>query len=357
MRKIVLTGGGSAGHVTPNLALIPKLREKGWEIHYIGSKSGIEKTLIEDTKIPYYPISSGKLRRYFDLKNFQDPFKVLAGVAQAYVLIRKLSPDVIFSKGGFVSVPVVVAGWLNRIPVLIHESDYTPGLANKISSRFATKIFVTFEEAKNELPKVNVLHTGSPIRDEILQGSKDSGLSFLRFDDHKPIITIVGGSLGSVRLNEAIRDNLDQLLKTYQLVHVCGKGNIDERLTDTPGYRQFEYINKELPDVLAATDVIVSRAGSNSIFEWLALRKPMLLIPLPKHSSRGDQLLNAQSFEKQGFAAVLYEEELNKESLLTAIDRLYRNRMTYIDAMRKNAPKNSLRMILDEIEERGRTKQ
>lgn len=350
MRKIVLTGGGTAGHVTPNLALIPKLKEKGWDIHYIGSKSGIEKTLIDDTGIPYYAISSGKLRRYFDVKNFKDPFNVLAGIAQSYKLIRKISPDVIFSKGGFVSVPVVIAAWLNKIPVLIHESDYTPGLANKISARFASKVFVTFAEAKQFLPADKVMYTGAPIREDILTGSRNKGLEILGFKSDKPIITVIGGSLGSVRLNTVIRNNLPQLLQNYQLVHICGQGNVDESFLNIEGYRQFEYIRDELADILAATDLIVSRAGSNSIYEWLALRKPMLLIPLSKNVSRGDQILNAESFAKQGFAVTLAEENLSGETFLNAVTRLHKNRLTYIDKMRKEAPKNSLELILQEIE-------
>lgn len=350
MKKIVLTGGGTAGHVTPNLALIPKLKEMNWDIHYIGSKAGIEKVLIEEANIPYYPISSGKLRRYFDIKNFQDPFKVLKGIADAYLILKKLKPDVIFSKGGFVSVPVVIAGKLNKIPVFIHESDYSPGLANKIAVRFATKMFVTFEEAKAYLPKEKVVVTGSPIREELLNGSRKRGLTYLNFTETKPVITIMGGSLGSVKLNTIIRENLDTLLKNYQIVHLCGKGNFDETLMNKCGYKQFEYISRELPDIAAATDLVVSRAGSNSIFEWLELKKPMLLIPLSKAASRGDQILNANSFEKQGFATVLEEEELTNASFLQSIDELNRNKQKYIDTMRTNAPSNGLKTILDELE-------
>lgn len=351
MKRIVLTGGGTAGHVTPNLALIPKLEENQWDIHYIGSKSGIEKELIEETNIPYYPISSGKLRRYFDLKNFQDPFKVLKGIADAYFILKKLKPDVIFSKGGFVSVPVVIAGKLNKIPVLIHESDYTPGLANRIAVKFASKMFVTFPEAKKHLPKEKVMVTGSPIREELLAGDRKRGLSFLDFHENKPVITVMGGSLGSAKLNAVIRDNLDMLLKNYQIVHLCGKGNLDESLMKRRGYQQFEYLSSELPDVVAATDFVVSRAGSNSIFEWLELKKPMLLIPLSKAASRGDQILNAQSFKKQGFAEVLEEEELTDESFLQSIHKLNQHRQQYIEAMNTKASSNGLGTILDEIEQ------
>ncbi|MBO9129652.1 undecaprenyldiphospho-muramoylpentapeptide beta-N-acetylglucosaminyltransferase [Bacillus sp. 165] len=350
MKRIVFTGGGSAGHVTPNLALIPKLEERGWDIQYIGSKNGIEKTIIEKEGIPYHGISSGKLRRYFDLKNFKDPFNVAKGVMEAYVKIRKLQPDVIFSKGGFVSVPVVIGGWLNKVPVYIHESDITPGLANRISVKFASKIFVTFAEAKRHLPQDKAVHTGSPIREAILKGNKEKGLHFLGFTNAKPVITVMGGSLGSVRVNSAVRELLDNLLQTYQIVHICGKGNKDEKYEGRLGYRQFEYINEELADVFAATDMFISRAGSNAIFEFLTLQKPMLLIPLSKASSRGDQILNAQSFEKLGYCQVLYEEDLTKETLARSIQELYANRQGYIQNMKHYSAESTLDEILSYIE-------
>jgi UDP-N-acetylglucosamine--N-acetylmuramyl-(pentapeptide) pyrophosphoryl-undecaprenol N-acetylglucosamine transferase len=350
VKKIIFTGGGSAGHVVPNLALISKLETSGWDIHYVGSKNGIERNLIEERNISYYPISSGKLRRYFDFKNFQDPFRVLKGLAQSYSLLRKLKPDLVFSKGGFVSVPVVIAGKLTNTPVFIHESDITPGLANKIAGKFATKVFVTFEETVNELPKEKAVYTGSPIRDEVLNGDKEKGLKFLGFTSKKPVIAVMGGSLGSARLNNAVRESLNDLLKKFQLVHLCGKGNLDPGYDDVTGYRQFEYLSTELPDVLAASDLVTSRAGSNSIFEFLTLKKPMLLIPLPRSSSRGDQLLNAKSFEKKGFSSVLYDEDLTKESFIQALSELYENRNSYIEMMSKYSPGKSIDNIIEHIE-------
>ncbi|UOY94006.1 undecaprenyldiphospho-muramoylpentapeptide beta-N-acetylglucosaminyltransferase [Ectobacillus sp. JY-23] len=350
MKTIVFTGGGSAGHVTPNLALIPKLQEGGWNIHYIGSKTGIEKDIIEKEGIPYHGISSGKLRRYFDMKNFKDPFLVMKGVAEAYFLIRKLKPDVIFSKGGFVSVPVVIAGWMNRIPVFLHESDITPGLANKIAIRFATKIFVTFEEAIKHLPAGKAVHTGSPIREDILKGNRDRGLRYLGFTSTKPVITIMGGSLGAKRINETIREALPQLLETFQIVHLCGKGNRDESLNEVKGYQQFEYVSDELPDIMAATDMVISRAGSNAIFEFLTLQKPMILIPLPKASSRGDQILNAAAFEKQGYCRVLQEEQLTEASLLQSVNEVYGYRLRYKEKMRGYSASGCLKEIIEYIE-------
>ncbi|RYM04918.1 undecaprenyldiphospho-muramoylpentapeptide beta-N-acetylglucosaminyltransferase [Sporolactobacillus sp. THM7-7] len=333
-KKIVFTGGGSAGHVTPNLALIDKLKDQ-WSITYIGSKEGIEKELVQAKGIPYRSISSGKLRRYFDMKNFKDPFKVMAGVVQAYFMIRKIRPDVIFSKGGFVSVPVVIGGWLNRVPVYIHESDITPGLANRIAMRFSTKLFVTFEEAAKHFPKGKAIHTGAPIRESLLNGDRRAGLQFLGFHENKPVLLIMGGSLGAASINRAVRAALPRLLQHFQVVHLCGKGNVDPDLEKRRGYRQFEYIDKELPDVLAASTIIVSRAGSNAIFEFLALKKPMILIPLPLRASRGDQILNAKSFQAKGFCEILDNDTLTANKLQDAIASIYKNRHEYIDRMSK----------------------
>ncbi|CAM4128989.1 UDP-diphospho-muramoylpentapeptide beta-N- acetylglucosaminyltransferase [Bacillus manliponensis] len=349
MKKIVFTGGGSAGHVTPNVALMPHLQKEGWDISYIGSHRGIEKTIIEKEGIPYYGIASGKLRRYFDLQNIKDPFLVMKGVMDAYIRIRKIKPDVIFSKGGFVSVPVVIGGWLNRVPILLHESDMTPGLANKISLKFASKIFVTFEEAKRHLPAEKTIYTGSPVREDVLQGKREHGLKWLQFHDRKPVITMMGGSLGAKKINETLRKALPQLLTHYQIVHLCGKDNIDESLQETKGYAQFEYVHEELPHILAATDFVISRAGSNAIFEFLTLQKPMILIPLPKASSRGDQILNAQSFEQQGYATVLYEEALTEETIVSCIDELCRNKEQYKQAMNKYNGQQAVQTIIDQI--------
>ncbi|KIL41750.1 UDP-diphospho-muramoylpentapeptide beta-N- acetylglucosaminyltransferase [Gordoniibacillus kamchatkensis] len=319
MHKIVFTGGGSAGHVTPNLALISRLQKLGWSVDYIGSNAGIEKEIIEHEGIPFHHISSGKLRRYFDLKNFKDPFKVMRGVVDACVLLRKLKPDVVFSKGGFVSVPVVVGAWMNRIPVLIHESDMTPGLANKLSVPFAKQVCVTFPETLQHVKGGKAVCTGLPIRDGLAQGSALRGLTLCDFHRQKPVLLIMGGSLGAQKINESVRASLDELLPFVQVAHICGKGNVDSAFAGKRGYKQFEYVQEELPDLLAAADFVVSRAGSTSIFEFLSLRKPMLLIPLSRQASRGDQILNAESFRARGYAAVLAEEELTPASLAAGI--------------------------------------
>lgn len=349
-KKIIMTGGGTAGHVTPNIALMPKLKELGYEIQYIGTASGIEKKLIEEEKIKYHAISSGKLRRYFDVKNFTDPFKVIKGVFEAKAIIKKEKPNIVFSKGGFVSVPVVLGAYFNKIPVIIHESDMTPGLANKISMPYATKICVTFEEAMNHVNKKKAVLTGSPIREELFKGSKIKGREFCGFKDNKPVILVTGGSLGSRIVNECVRESLEDLLKEYNVVHLCGKGNIDRNYNMIEGYAQFEYIKEELCDLMQLADIVISRAGANTIFELLALKKPNILIPLSAKASRGDQILNAKSFEKAGYSMVIEEENLNALSLLDAVKDIKENEAKYVDNMGKSKQRDSLNNIVTLIE-------
>ena len=351
MKRIVLTGGGTAGHVTPNIALIPGLREKGYDIQYIGSYNGIEKELIEPFEIPYHGISSGKLRRYFSMQNFSDPFRVLKGFSQARALLKELKPDVIFSKGGFVSVPVVLAAKKLHIPTIIHESDITPGLANKIAIPSATKVCCNFPETLDNLPADKAVLTGSPIRQELLSGNKLAAMDFCGFSADKPVILVIGGSLGSVVVNNAVREALPTLLENFNVIHLCGKGKVDESFNDVKGYAQFEYIKNELRDIFALSDIVISRAGANAICELLALRKPNLLIPLSLNASRGDQILNAKSFEKQGFSMVLEEEALTKESLIEAVSKLYEDKGKYMDAMRDSGQQDSIKTILDLVEE------
>ena len=351
MKHIVLTGGGTAGHVTPNIALIPRLKELGYEISYIGSLDGIEKKLIEELNIPYYGISSGKLRRYFDLKNFSDPFKVLKGYAQSRKLLKKLKPDVVFSKGGFVTVPVVVAAKGCKIPAIIHESDMTPGLANKLAIPSATKVCCNFPETLKHLPEEKAVLTGTPIRPELLSGDKLEALKFCGFTASKPVIMIIGGSLGAAAVNDSMRKILPELLKDFQVVHLCGKGKLDESLQNTEGYIQFEYIKKELADLFVLADIVVSRAGANAICEILALQKPNLLIPLSAKASRGDQILNARSFEKQGYSMVLEEEEITDEKLLETIHTLYEKRDDFTDAMKQSNSIDSITKITNLIED------
>lgn len=350
-KKIVMTGGGTAGHVTPNIALMPALQEAGYDITYIGSYNGMEKELIEAQHIPYIGISSGKLRRYFDWKNFSDPFKVLKGYSQAVSILKKLKPNIVFSKGGFVSVPVVLAAKKCKIPAIIHESDITPGLANRIAIRGAKKVCCNFPETMQYLPSEKAVLTGSPIRRELFSGDAEAALRYCGFPNHdKPVLLVVGGSSGSKVVNQAVREILPELLEQFYVIHLCGKGNLDNQLNGIIGYTQFEYANAELTDMFALADMAVSRAGANSICELLALYKPNILIPLSAAASRGDQILNAKSFAKQGFSYVIEEENLTKQSLLDAIKEVYTNRETYIKAMSDSGQMDSIKTILDLIE-------
>ena len=351
MKKIVLTGGGSAGHVTPNIALLPSLRNAGFEITYMGSYDGIEKKLIGDFDIPYVGISTGKFRRYLDVKNLTDPFRVIKGYSEARKFLKTYQPDVVFSKGGFVSVPVVRAAASLGIPCIIHESDMTPGLANKLCIPAADKVCCNFPETLKLLPKDKAVLTGSPIRAELSQGNRIAGLDFCGFSANMPVVMVIGGSLGAANVNKIVREALPKLLKDYQVVHICGKEKIDNLLLNTQGYKQFEYVKNELKDLFAMADVVISRAGANAICELLALKKPNILIPLPASSSRGDQLLNAKSFESQGFSIVLNEDDLTEDLLVDKVYELYFSRQTYHEAMNRSGQMDSTKRIMSLIME------
>lgn len=346
MKKIVLTGGGTAGHVTPNIALVPKLKAAGFKIEYIGSYEGIEKKLVEAAGIPYHGISSGKLRRYFDIKNFTDPFRVIKGFFEATKYMKKIKPDVVFSKGGFVSVPVVIAAHILKIPTVIHESDMTPGLANQIAMRFATKVCHTFPETGKQLGNKAVF-TGSPIRAELFEGDAAKARRMCGFSDTKPVLLVMGGSLGAQSINDSIRIGLYDLLKKFNVAHLCGEGKYDASLDGVAGYAQFEYISDEMKDFFAMADIIVSRAGSNSICEIAALKKPNILIPLSARVSRGDQLLNATSYAKQGFSEIIDEDTMTVEHVVDTIYKVYTNRNEYIHAMATSDISNGIDTIVN----------
>ncbi len=336
MKKIVLTGGGTAGHCMPNLALLPALQSMGFEAIYIGSYQGIEKELAQNAGLSYYGISSGKLRRYFSLQNFSDPFRVVKGVAEAKKLLSVISPDIVFSKGGYVAFPVVKAAHSLKIPVVSHESDLTPGLSNRLSFRYAEKICCSFPETLSMLPTEKGILTGTPVRAALQNGSREKALSFVHMQENeKPFLLVTGGSLGAQKVNEAIRSALPSLLKKYNVIHLTGRGKLDPTLTQQEGYLQYDYIDRELADLYALSDIVISRAGANALFELLSLKKPNLLIPLS--TGRGDQKLNASSFEKSGYSRVLNEEDLNNETLISLIDEVYSNKESYIKAM-ENAP-------------------
>ncbi len=348
MKKIVMTGGGTAGHVTPNIALMPALKKMGFEISYIGSFDGIEKKLIEETGVKYYGVSTGKFRRYFSLKNFTDPFRVLKGISEARKILKEISPDVVFSKGGFVGVPVVKGARRLGIPCIIHESDYSVGLANRICFSAAEKICCDFPETLKSIPEKKGVLTGAPVRKELSEGNSENGHIVCGFDFEKPVLMIIGGSLGAAAVNEAVREALPELLKTFYVIHICGKGKTDSAFDGIEGYRQFDYVGRGLADLFAAADIVVSRAGANSIFELLALKKPNILIPLP--GGRGDQLLNARSFEQQGYSMVIRQEDITSELLVTKVNELYSERETYISQMAESTQQDAIRIITDLIQ-------
>ena len=351
VKKIVLTGGGTMGHVTPHLALIPILRDEGYEIHYIGTRDGMEADKIRSVPgVTYHAVKSGKLRRYFSWQNFTDPFRVIAGAFQAARVIGKVKPGVVFSKGGFVAVPVVIGAWLHRVPVLCHESDLTPGLANKLCKPFATRMVTTFPECAQALGR-KAECAGTAMRPELFRGTREKGLRLLGFDGSKPVLMMMGGSSGAQSVNKALRDALPQLLPDFDIAHLCGRGNLDESLNGTPGYAQIEFLDEDLPDALAATDLVLSRAGSNALMEFQALDKPMLLVPYPKGASRGDQILNAQSFERRGLCKVLLQENMTADTLTAALRETWAVRDELKAAVRAAPPANATDRIIELIHE------
>jgi UDP-N-acetylglucosamine--N-acetylmuramyl-(pentapeptide) pyrophosphoryl-undecaprenol N-acetylglucosamine transferase len=351
IKKIIFTGGGSAGHVTPNLALIKKFQQEDWEINYIGSQTGIEKALLAKTGIPYHVIATEKLRRYFSWQNFLAPCKIILGIIQAFILLHRLKPVVVFSKGGFVAFPVVVAAWLNRIPTIIHESDLTIGLTNKLCLPFAAKICIAFPETIKQIKnKKKVVTTGIPIRKEFFSGNAKRGREICGFMPNKKIILVFGGSLGADQINKVVRQLLPDILGRFQLAHVCGADKIDANY-NYAGYKQFAYLYEEFPHVLAATDLVISRSGANSLYELLALHKPNILIPLAKTASRGDQILNAKYSAERGYSEIILQEQLTPEFLLKKINIVEKNHNTMIEAINKFTVLDSTKLIYNIIED------
>ena len=349
MATIILTGGGTAGHCTPHLALLPYLKKDFDKIYYIGSKNGIEKQIIKNAGIPYYSVDCVKLKRQFSLSNLKIPFTLYKGIKQSNSLIKMLKPDVIFSKGGYVALPTVIASKKHNIPVIAHESDYTIGLANKLSSRYCKKVLTSFQDTANNVK--NGEYVGAPIRKSFFTVDKEKAIKEFGFSGKKPVLLVTGGSQGAKVINNALRNSLSELLYKFDIIHLCGKNNIRKDLTQS-GYYQVEFLN-EMEKALAVASVCVSRAGSNTVFELLCLKIPSLLIPLPKGLSRGDQVVNANYFKKLGLVSVLEQENLTSKSLLTAISSLYSNRLTYIknlnDSNITDASRQISRILVDSI--------
>lgn len=323
MKKILFTGGGTGGHIYPNLALMDLLKEK-YDLVYIGSKNGMEQKIVEkDYK--FYPITTVKLKRSLSVKNLLIPFKLISGISQAKKILKKEKPDLIFSKGGFVSVPVVIAGYMLKIPCITHESDITMGLANKLIKNKCKYVLTSFEQTSNSCK--NGIYTGSPIRKEIVNANINNFNLKYRVNNNKPNILIFGGSLGSKTINEHIFNNISILTKKYNIYHIVGKNK--SKKIDAPNYFQYEFV-KNIEDLSIGVDLVITRGGSNALFELLTLKKPMLIIPLSKKESRGDQILNADYFKEKKLANVLYEENLSCLNLLNAIEQTLNNKEEFI---------------------------
>lgn len=323
MRHLVCTGGGTAGHVLPAIPVMERARAVGARVSFVGSRSGLEARLLAGEDVDYHGIASGKLRRYLSLENLLDAFRVLAGIWQAYWLLGRLAPDVVFSKGGFVSFPVVLAAWLRRMPVVAHESDLTPGLANRLALPFLKTLCVTFPETRAPRLRGRLVVTGTPLRETLLRGVAERGRRLIQAPEGRSVLLVTGGSLGADAVNRAVREVLDELLESFVVVHVCGPGKRTEHAAE--GYHQFEYVTGDWGDLLAAADLVVSRAGANTLFELLALGKPSLLIPLSPRVSRGDQVENAEYARVRGLCRVLSEDELSGPRLLVAVDAAWRD--------------------------------
>lgn len=353
IETLLLTGGGSAGHVIPAVPIIRRFLDEGTRVVFVGSRSGLEADLLEDLEIDYHGIVTGKLRRYFSWQNFLDALRVPVGVLQAILLVRRIKPDVVFSKGGYVGFPVVVASWVLRIPVVAHESDLSPGLANRLSAPFLASLCVNFPETKSVARRV--VATGTPLRSELLEGQKDRGLSLLGFAPDLPVICVVGGSLGAESLNRVIREAVPVLVESLQVVHVCGAGKLDAQLNGLQRYRQFEYVGEGWGDMLAAADLVISRAGANSVCELLAMRIPNLLVPLPDSASRGDQIENARMAESRGYSKVLTDEMLNVETVLCAVRDMLAERSIWRETLEQCEIGDGTTLVMNEIKRAAKT--
>jgi UDP-N-acetylglucosamine--N-acetylmuramyl-(pentapeptide) pyrophosphoryl-undecaprenol N-acetylglucosamine transferase len=349
---VIFTGGGSAGHVTPNFPLMQALQAEGIQVHYVGSKTGIERALVTAQQIPYYSISTGKLRRYWSWQNFLMPFQLIKGITQSAYYCYRQKPQVIFSKGGFVALPVVIGAWLNRIPVVVHESDLSPGLANRLSFPFAKKICVTFPKTMDYLKKKQKVRlTGLPIRSFLYQGDRQRGLDFCGFTSQKPVLLVIAGSLGSQEINERIRRLRVELTKTFQIIHICGEGKLDPNLQNIPDYQQFAYLQAPLADVLACADLVLSRAGATTICELFALKKPHILLPLSRKASRGDQWQNANYCSKQGFSDTVDLDQASDQALLAAILQSYQKIPHTLQRLNTLSCQDSVPQIIDQLRE------
>ncbi|MBD3270520.1 undecaprenyldiphospho-muramoylpentapeptide beta-N-acetylglucosaminyltransferase [Candidatus Peregrinibacteria bacterium] len=319
--KIILSGGGTGGHIIPNISLLKKLESH--QILYIGSVKGMESKLIPEHGVKFEGIQCGKLRRYFSLENFVDFFRTIIGIWQSFWKVKKFNPKVVFCKGGYVSLPVAIGAWIARKPVIIHESDLVPGLANRIAAKFASVICVSFKESKKYLRSDKIIVTGNPVRAELADGKRDKGLKFAGLDGKKPVILVMGGSQGAGFINELIAKDFDELVKNFEIIHLCGQGKVNKNL-NSKNYFVAEFVKNEMKDLYAAADLIVTRAGANSLAEIEFLGKPAILIPLIK-GSRGDQVGNAEAFANENQVEII-KENVFKGSIIEIAEKLIKSK-------------------------------
>lgn len=354
LKRVAVTGGGTAGHVLPAVPVMERLSAQGCEVHFIGGASGFEEGLLQDLPVAYHAVQSGKLRRYFSWRNLVDAGRVPLGVVQAWRLLRRIRPQVVFSKGGFAAFPAVLAAWLNRIPAVAHESDLTPGLANRLSMPFLASLCVNFEATAAPAPERRgrrTVVTGTPLRRELATGCARRGRRQLGIDGiDRPVLLVVGGSSGAAEVNAVVRSALPGLLERYVVVHVCGPGRTRAEPAGQPGYVQREYVREGWGDVVAAADLVVSRAGANALYEWLALGKPHLLVPLPRTASRGDQIENAAFAAGNGWSLVLPEDALSADTLLAELARLDEEAGAIRCRLETFATQDSAALIVAELE-------
>ena len=339
MSTIVVTGGGTAGHIMPHIVLKPHLDKHFGKVVYIGSKNGMEKDIVKKHGgFEFYEIETVKLDRSKILKNLLIPFKFFKGKKQAKKILKQVRPAIVFSKGGYVALPVVSAAKSLKIPIVAHESDLSMGLANRLSKNKCSCICTTFEQTAKHIGKKGV-YTGSPISIKINNIQKP--------DTNKPILLVTGGSLGSRAINQVVWNSINELCKTFYVIHQVGKDNLNPNIKNAD-YKQIEFAG-DLASLIKQADIVVSRAGSNTIFELATYHKPMLLIPLPKGASRGDQMDNAKYFESLGYARVLLQENLNTQSLVTELNTLLTNKQKYISTLKNANLPNGTEKILNMI--------
>lgn len=331
--KIILSGGGTGGPVSPLIAIYQEIKKRQPQADFlwVGTKSGPEAKMVSSYGINFQSISSGKLRRYFSWQNFFDPILIFIGFIQSFFIILKYKPNLIMSAGGFVAVPVALAAWILKKPVIIHQQDIRTGLANKIMTPLAKVITVSFAKSLKDFPQQKTSVVGNPVRQEILQGNKKAGLNFLGFDENLPVVLVMGGGTGASFLNQLVEKSISELIKFCQVVHLTGSRAVKE--INDPRYKKFEFLTKEIKDVFAASDLAVTRGGMATLTEFAALAKPTLIIPMP-----GQQEENANEFFKNNAAAVIKQQNLNPENFVTAIKELL-DSPNELETFRRNMPK------------------